>query len=161
MADPSEVERSHLRRLGLSLLPVHHGSRHSSGRQQKQTDSAQKYHPSLRAVPHRRRLKLHHRIWLLHTYTSFHAVRILGILQRLAICYGVNLFVHWVTDYGTNMTAKIITTCVSAGSVLVYVALMVTWSGSSIGCSYTNNLDPYCNLAGYVDRAVFTEAHIM
>lgn len=47
------------------------------------------------------------------------------------------------------------------GLVCLYIALMISWEDPSIGCYKPNNLDPYCNFAGYVDRAVFTEAHIM
>ena len=47
------------------------------------------------------------------------------------------------------------------GLVFLYIALMISWEDPSIGCYKPNNLDPYCNFAGYVDRAVFTEAHIM
>jgi hypothetical protein len=58
----------------------------------------------------------------------------MGILQRLSICYGVNLFVHWVTDYGTNIKARIAVTCISVATVILYVVLMLTWSDDSIGC---------------------------
>ena len=46
-------------------------------------------------------------------------------------------------------------------SVVLYVVLMLTWSDVSIGCYRSHNLDPYCNFAGYVDRAVFTLNHIL
>ncbi len=88
-------------------------------------------------------------------------MRILGILQRLSLCYGINLFVHWITDYGTSITKRRIAAFVMSGFVVLYVVLMLTWSDESIGCSKDNNLDPYCNFAGYVDRAVFTLDHIM
>jgi predicted acyltransferase len=88
-------------------------------------------------------------------------VRILGILQRLAICYGIVLFIHWATDYGTNQLKRRVGGLVMVAVVILYVALMVSWEDTSIGCFRSNNLDPYCNFAGYVDRAVFTEAHIM
>ena len=54
-------------------------------------------------------------------------MRILGILQRLSICYGINLFVHWITDYGTNMTKRVIAACVTLASVVLYIVLMLTW----------------------------------
>jgi hypothetical protein len=41
-------------------------------------------------------------------------------------------------------------------SVGTYVALMLSWSDDAMGCPRENNLDPYCNFAGMVDRAVFT-----
>ena len=85
----------------------------------------------------------------------------MGILQRLSICYGLNLLIHWLTNYGSNVKAKIIAGLVSAGSVIAYVFLMLTWEDESIGCYKSNNLDPFCNFAGYVDRAVFTQSHIL
>lgn len=88
-------------------------------------------------------------------------MRILGILQRMSICYGIVLFIHWATDYGTHMLKRRIAGFIMVGVVIVYVALMMSWEDTSIGCVKSNNLDPYCNFAGYVDRAVFTEAHIM
>lgn len=47
------------------------------------------------------------------------------------------------------------------GFVVLYITLMLSWFDESIGCYREHNLDPYCNFAGYVDRAVFTEAHIL
>lgn len=62
-------------------------------------------------------------------------VRILGILQRLALCYGINLFIHWITDYGTNITRRRIAGFTMVGFVVLYVALMLSWSDESIGCT--------------------------
>ena len=89
-------------------------------------------------------------------------MRILGILQRLSLCYGINLFIHWVTDYSTNITKRRIAAFVMFASVGVYVALMLSWSDEGIGCGdRSHNLEPFCNFAGYVDRAVFSLDHIM
>ena len=88
-------------------------------------------------------------------------VRILGILQRLALCYGVNLFVHWITDYGTDFKKMVLCGIFMALLIPVYLSMMLTWSDESIGCPKENNLDPFCNFAGYVDRTVFSQAHIM
>ena len=52
----------------------------------------------------------------------------MGILQRLSICYGINLFVHWATDYGANMKKRVIAACFTLASVVVYIVLMLTWS---------------------------------
>ena len=46
-------------------------------------------------------------------------------------------------------------------AVLIYMALMLSWSKESIGCYKSQNLDPYCNFAGYVDRTVFSPNHIL
>lgn len=88
-------------------------------------------------------------------------MRILGILQRMSVCYGVVLFVHWATDYSQHALKRTVAAFFMVGLVILYLALMLPWSDESIGCRRDNNLDPYCNFAGYVDRAIFTEAHIM
>jgi predicted acyltransferase len=88
-------------------------------------------------------------------------VRILGILQRMSICYGIVLLIHGVTDYGTHELKRRVAGFIMLAFLIVYVSLMLSWEDPSIGCYRSNNLDPYCNFAGYVDRAVFTEAHIM
>ena len=161
MADPPQMERTHLRRPRLPLLPLHHGSRHPPRSQQKQTRPPQKHHQSAGPLPDRSAPRLHHRLRSAHRYPTPYPVRIMGILQRLSLCYGINLFVHWATDYGANVRARIVAACVSAVSVILYVILMLTWSDEGIGCFRDNNLDPYCNFAGYLDRAIFTQKHIM
>ena len=82
-------------------------------------------------------------------------------MQRLSLCYGIILFVHWITDYGTHQLKRMLAGLSMVGVVLIYMALMLSWSDESIGCHKDKNLDPYCNFAGYVDRAVFGLNHIM
>jgi len=79
----------------------------------------------------------------------------------MSICYGIVLFIHWWTDYGTNHIKRRVAAIIMAAFLVIYAALLLSWEDPSIGCYRNNNLDPYCNLAGYIDRAVFTEAHIM
>lgn len=79
----------------------------------------------------------------------------------MAVCYGLILLIHWLTEYGTNIIKRMIGAFFMVGLVILYLALMLPWSDESIGCSREHNLDPYCNFAGYVDRAIFSEAHIM
>ncbi len=83
-------------------------------------------------------------------------MRILGILQRMSICYAVVLVIHWASDYGTHITKRHVGACLMAVIVALYVILMVTFEDASIGCFKSNNLEPFCNFAGFVDRLVLT-----
>lgn len=74
----------------------------------------------------------------------------------MSICYGIILFIHWITDYGKHNIKRLIGGLFMVALVFIYLSLMIPWENTSIGCFRSNNLDPYCNFAGYVDRAVFT-----
>jgi len=65
----------------------------------------------------------------------FYLVRILGILQRMSICYGLILLIHWLTDYGTNIIKRMIGAFFMVGLIILYLVLMLPWSDASIGCS--------------------------
>jgi hypothetical protein len=67
-------------------------------------------------------------------------VRIPGILQRLAICYGLVLLIHWLTEYGTNILKRMIGALFMIGLVILYLSLVLSWSDTSIGCSRLHNL---------------------
>ena len=71
------------------------------------------------------------------------------------------LLVHWATEYGTHSLKKLLGGLCMLMLVLIYMALMLSWSDEAIGCPKSHNLDPYCNFAGYVDRKVFSLNHIM
>jgi predicted acyltransferase len=78
-------------------------------------------------------------------------VRIMGVLQRIAICYLVSslLFIH------TNWKQQAI---VAGALLLAYWALMTLINVP--GCELTSFNDKACNLSAYVDRLILTEAHI-
>lgn len=78
-------------------------------------------------------------------------VRIMGVLQRIAICYLVSslLFIH------TNWKQQAI---IAGLLLLAYWALMTVINVP--GCEITTFNDKTCNLAAYVDRLILTEAHI-
>lgn len=38
---------------------------------------------------------------------------------------------------------------------------MVTFTNQEIGCSTENNLTPFCNFSGYIDRMILTTQHIL
>ncbi|MDQ6785802.1 MAG: DUF5009 domain-containing protein [Acidobacteriota bacterium] len=78
-------------------------------------------------------------------------VRIMGVLQRIAICYlfAALIFVH------TNWKQQAI---IAAALLLIYWALMTLINVP--GCDVTTFSDKACNLAAYLDRTILTENHI-
>ena len=78
-------------------------------------------------------------------------IRIMGVLQRIAICYLIAslLFLH------TNWKQQ---AAIAIGLLLVYWALMTLIDVP--GCLTTSvNLKP-CNLAAFIDRSILTENHM-
>ena len=77
--------------------------------------------------------------------------RIMGVLQRIAICYlfAAVIFLHT----GWKRLAAI-----AAAILLGYWALMTLINVP--GCDVTSISDRVCNLAAYIDRLVLTEPHI-
>jgi predicted acyltransferase len=84
-------------------------------------------------------------------FFDFANLRIPGVLQRIAVCYLVAslIFLH------TNWKQQ---------TIIGIVLLLVYWFLMSAvpvpGCEITTINDKACNLAAYVDRAVFGENHI-
>ncbi|MGI8641685.1 MAG: acyltransferase family protein [Pyrinomonadaceae bacterium] len=78
-------------------------------------------------------------------------VRIMGVLQRIALCYlaASLIFVH------TNWKQQAI---IAVALLLIYWALMTLINIP--GCEITTINDKACNLAAYVDRLILTENHI-
>jgi predicted acyltransferase len=78
-------------------------------------------------------------------------VRIMGVLQRIALCYlfAALIFLH------TNWKQQAI---IAAALLLLYWALMTLIPVP--GCEITTFNDKACNLAAYLDRAILTENHI-
>ena len=78
-------------------------------------------------------------------------VRILGVLQRIAICYFFTalIFLH------TNWKQQAV---IAVALLLLYWALMTLISVP--GCEVTTMNDKFCNLAAYIDRQILTENHI-
>lgn len=77
--------------------------------------------------------------------------RILGVLQRIAICYfiGALIFLH------TNWKQQAV---IAVGLLLLYWALMTLIDVP--GCAVTTFNDKACNLAAYIDRTVLGETHL-
>ena len=78
-------------------------------------------------------------------------VRIMGVLQRIAVCYLFTalIFIH------TNWKQQAI---IAVALLLAYWALMTLINVP--GCEITTFDDKTCNLAAYFDRLILTENHI-
>jgi predicted acyltransferase len=78
-------------------------------------------------------------------------VRIMGVLQRIAVCYLVVslIFLH------TNWKQQ---TIIAGVLLLLYWMLMTLINVP--GCEVTTFNDKACNLAAYLDRTILTENHI-
>src|SRR5207253_8274553 len=78
-------------------------------------------------------------------------LRIMGVLQRIAICYLVAALVFLHTDWKRQ-------------AVIAVVILFVYWALLTLinvpGCEITTLSDKACNLAAFVDRAVLGTNHI-
>jgi predicted acyltransferase len=78
----------------------------------------------------------------------------------MSVCYGINLFVHWFSECGTHPLKRKLSAIFMMGLVVLYMALMLTWSDEAAGCPKSKNLEPDCTIAGYVDLNVFGKAHL-
>ena len=78
-------------------------------------------------------------------------VRIMGVLQRIAVCYLVASLIFIRTNWKQQAI-------IAAALLLVYWALMTLINVS--GCEITTLNDKTCNLAAYLDRVILTENHI-
>ena len=78
-------------------------------------------------------------------------VRIMGVLQRIAVCYlfASLIFIH------TNWKKQAF---IAIGLLILYWLLMTLIPVP--GCEITTFNDKACNLAAYIDRTVLTENHI-
>jgi predicted acyltransferase len=84
-------------------------------------------------------------------YFAFSTLRIPGVLQRIAVCYLIASLIFIKTDWKQQ-------TLIGIGLLFLYWALMTLIDVP--GCDVTTIDDKACNLAAFVDRAVFGENHI-
>ena len=78
-------------------------------------------------------------------------LRIMGVLQRIAVCYFVASLIFIRTNWKQQAT-------IAGALLLVYWALMTLISVP--GCEVATFNDKACNLAAYLDRVILTENHI-
>jgi predicted acyltransferase len=84
-------------------------------------------------------------------FNDFSTLRIPGVLQRIAVCYLIASLVFLHTDWKQQ-------TLIGVGLLLLYWILMTIVPVP--GCELTTIDDKACNLAAFVDRAVFGLNHI-
>ena len=78
-------------------------------------------------------------------------VRMMGVLQRIAVCYLVSALIFLHTNWKQQ-------TIIAVALLLIYWALMTLINVP--GCEITTFNDKTCNLAAYLDRVILTENHI-
>jgi hypothetical protein len=65
--------------------------------------------------------------------TFLFIVRILGILQRLSVCYAIVLAIHFFTKYG-NPKRRILGFVSLIAIMLTYLSFMLNFENIDIGC---------------------------
>ncbi len=78
-------------------------------------------------------------------------VRILGVLQRIALCYLFTALIFLRTNWKQQAI-------IAGALLLIYWALMTLINVP--GCQVTTYNDKACNLAAYLDRMILGEGHI-
>jgi predicted acyltransferase len=84
----------------------------------------------------------------------------MGILQRIALCYGVLSLLHAATNYGQK-SYRFIGVLLTSAFVMIYLTFMLTFDKPEEGCPKENNLEEFCNFGAYWDRKMFTESHMI
>jgi predicted acyltransferase len=82
---------------------------------------------------------------------DINTVRVMGVLQRIAVCYFFSALIFLHTGWKKQLIIAI-------GLLLLYWILMTLVPVP--GCEITTFNDRACNLAAYIDRTVLTEGHI-
>jgi predicted acyltransferase len=88
---------------------------------------------------------------------DFSTVRIMGVLQRLAICYLAAALVYRALPW-RDAQLRITSVLALAGALLVSYWAMLTLVAAPGGVA--GDLSPSGNLGAWIDRAVFGEAHL-
>jgi predicted acyltransferase len=78
-------------------------------------------------------------------------VRIMGVLQRIAVCYFFSALIFLHTGWKKQLI-------IAVALLILYWILMTLVPVP--GCEITTFNDKACNLAAYIDRMVLTEGHI-
>ncbi len=85
------------------------------------------------------------------TWLDISTLRIMGVLQRIAVCYLVTALIFIRTNWKQQAI-------IAVALLLVYWALMTLFNVP--GCEITTIDDKGCNLAAFIDRTILTENHI-
>ena len=86
-----------------------------------------------------------------HEWIDLSTLRIMGVLQRIAICYFFSSFIFILTDWRQQLI-------ISIGLLIIYWAAM-SWIEVPECLRTSVDLKP-CNLAAYIDRLVLTTNHM-
>lgn len=84
-------------------------------------------------------------------WLDINTVRIMGVLQRIAVCYFFAALIFLHTDWRKQLI-------IAVALLFLYWLLMTLIPVP--GCEITTFNDKACNLAAYIDRAILTEGHI-
>jgi predicted acyltransferase len=82
---------------------------------------------------------------------DFGTMRIMGVLQRIAVCYLISSLIFLHTNWKQQLYIS--------GALLLGYWFLITMVPVP-GCEVTTMNDKACNLAAYIDRIVLTENHI-
>jgi predicted acyltransferase len=82
---------------------------------------------------------------------NYGTLRIMGVLQRIAVCYLITSLVFLHTDWKQQVGISVV--------LLLAYWLLITLIPVP-GCEVTTMNDKTCNLAAYLDRLILTENHI-
>lgn len=95
---------------------------------------------------------------------DFTTVRILGVLQRISICYIVLVGIHCITGYAEKSLRKYGAMLVVLLSAL-YMGLMVNFEDDGtdglMTCNRLNNLSKLCNFTRWLDMKVLHYEHML
>lgn len=64
---------------------------------------------------------------------NFERFRVLGILQRLSVCYGALSVIHAITNYGEK-TYRFVGGLITLTFISVYLGFMLTYENIEAGC---------------------------
>lgn len=82
---------------------------------------------------------------------NFGTLRIMGVLQRIAVCYLITSLIFLHTNWKQQVGISVV---LLFGYWLIMTVIPVP------GCEVTTINDKACNLAAYLDRLILTENHI-
>ena len=82
---------------------------------------------------------------------NFENLRIMGVLQRIAVCYLIAALIFLHTNWRQQ--------AIIAGALLLLYWALMSWIPVP-GCEVTTFNDKACNLAAYLDRTILGENHI-
>jgi predicted acyltransferase len=100
--------------------------------------------------------------FLLHLLSNkfdFTTVRILGVLQRISLCYVMVVAIHFLTQYAREDLRKYGAMFVALMSAL-YMGLMLSFSDGP-DCTKLNNLSQICNFTRWLDMKTIQYDHMM